>query len=427
MLKKYHDIAKKKLFLLNRSLTGKGNIQTLKIIKNEFPKLDIKRIKSGTKVFDWRVPPEWNVKEAYIEDENKNRLIDFKKNNLHLIGYSLPINKKIKRNELLKIIHSSKKRPFAIPYLTSYYQKYSGFCTTEKFKKDIIKKYSSSSKFYVKIDSSINNNGHMHYGELLLKGKSEKEILISTYICHPSMANNELSGPIVSMTLINYFKKIRLNYSIRFIFIPETIGSIAYISKNFENLKKNVIGGYNLSCIGDDRNHSCIFSKYKNSHSDDALLKSYKKLKIKYKEYSFLKRGSDERQYNSPGIDLKIASVCRSKYGTYPEYHTSDDDFKLVTLKGLKGGFNVVKNAIIFFQKKEIPISKYICEPQLSKRKMYATIKNTLSNNIDKYVRDFLQYADGTNDIKKISKMINVNENICKKIYLRAKKKLLIY
>ena len=172
------------------------------------------------------------------------------------------------------------------------------------------------------------------------------------------MANNELSGLIVCMSLINYFKKQKLEKSIRFLFIPETIGSIAYLNKNLKKLKRNVIGGYNITCVGDDRQHSCMFSKYNNSLSDVSLREAYKKLKIKFKEYSFLKRGSDERQYNSPGVDLGITSIFRTKYGEYPEYHTSLDNFKLVTKKGLIGGYNVAKKTIEILQKKIIPINK---------------------------------------------------------------------
>ena len=215
------------------------------------------------------------------------------------------------------------------------------------------------------IKSNFNTKGNLNYGELVLKGKSSQEILISTYICHPSMANNELSGPIVSMGLINYFQnKKNLKKTLRFIFIPETIGSISYLSQNLKKLKKNLIGGFNLSCIGDERTHSCMFTKYNDSPSDEALLQAYKNLKIKkFKIYSFLKRGSDERQYNSPGIDLPIASIFRTKYGNYPEYHTSLDDFNLVTLKGIKGGFRVAKEAINIILKNIYPTSNILCEP----------------------------------------------------------------
>lgn len=191
------------------------------------------------------------------------------------------------------------------------------------------------------------------------------------------MANNELSGPIVSMALINYFIKRKLNKTLRFIFIPETIGSISYLSKNLSYLKKNIIGGFNLTCIGDNRQHSCMFSKYENSPSDEAIIDAYKKLKIKnYKIYSFLQRGSDEKQYNSPGVDLKISSIFRTKYGEYPEYHTSLDNFNLVSLKGIKGGFKVAKTSIEILLKNIYPKCKIICEPQMGKRGLYPTLSN---------------------------------------------------
>ena len=179
--------------------------------------------------------------------------------------------------------------------------------------------------------------------ELIIHAKQE---ILSTYICHPSMANNELSGPIVSMQLIRFITKKPKN--LRFVFIPETIGSLI-TSEKLTHLKKH-IGGYNLSCIGDDRNHSCILSKYENSQSDKALLEAYKKLKIKYKIFSYLDRGSDERQYNSPYVNLGITSIFRTKYGEYPEYHTSLDTFEnVVTKKGLTGGYKVYKNQLIFY------------------------------------------------------------------------------
>ena len=240
------------------------------------------------------------------------------------------------------------------------------------------------------------------------------------------MANNELSGPIVSMSLINYFKKIKnLSKTIKFIFIPETIGSIIYISKNLYDLKSNLIGGYNLSCIGDERQHSCLLSKYENSPSDKALIEAYKKLRIKYKKYSFLKRGSDERQFNSPGIDLPITSIFRSKYGEYPEYHTSLDNFSLVTIKGVKDGFKVACKAVNILLKKIVPQNLVLCEPQMGKRGLYPAIstkKTKKQNKITLKYMDFLQYADGKNNLKDISNKIQTNLLLAKKIYITLKK-----
>ena len=193
-------------------------------------------------------------------------------------------------------------------------------------------------------------------------------------------------------------------------------------------MKKNIIGGYNLSCIGDERKHSCMLSKYKNSPSDFALLNAYKKLKIKkYKIYSFLKRGSDERQYNSPGIDIPISSIFRSKYGSYPEYHTSLDDFNLVTLKGVYGGFQVAKTAINNLLNEIIPKNKMLCEPHMSKYNLYPTLSSKKkSNSVSKYYMDFLQYADGKNNLRKISKYIKLSFSKTKQIYKLLKSKNLI-
>jgi aminopeptidase-like protein len=417
-IKKYYKIAKINLFPLNRSLTGAGVRKTLNIIKQEFPQLNIKKIKSGKKVFDWNVPPEWNVSKAFVIDKYNNKIIDFKKNNLHLVGYSTYIRKYILKKELFKNLYFLKNQPKAIPYITSYYKKRWGFCVSFNQYKNLDKQYFSNDKFKVIIDASLNKKGNLDYGEIILKGKSKKEILISTYICHPSMANNELSGPIVSMGLINYFKRKKLNKTLRFIFIPETIGSISYLSNNLKYLKENVIGGYNLSCVGDERQHSCMFSKYQNSPSDEAIIEAYKLLKIKnYKIYSFLKRGSDERQYNSPGIDLKISSIFRTKYGEYPEYHTSLDNFNLITIKGCSGGFNVARKSIEILLERIYPKCKILCEPQMGKRGLYPTLSKKNGNKLTRTYMNFLQYADGTNSLEKISSLIKSDLKSVKRIY----------
>jgi len=416
-MKKYYTLGKQVLFPICRSLTGFGIRKTLKVIKKEFPRLKIKSIKSGAKVFDWNVPSEWNVSDAYVLDKNRLKIIDFKKNNLHLVGYSTPLKKTLTKKNFFKNLYFLKKQPKAIPYITSYYKKRWGFCISyDEFKK-FNKKYFLKDKFRIVINSSFKKNGSLNYGELILRGKSKQEILISTYICHPSMANNELSGPIVLMGLINYFKKQKLDKTLRFIFIPETIGSISYLNINLNHLKKNVIGGYNLSCIGDDRQHSCMFSKYKNSPSDESIIEAYKKLKIKkFKVYSFLKRGSDERQYNSPGVDLRISSIFRTKYGEYPEYHTSLDDFNLVTLKGISGGFNVAKESIEIMSKKIFPKYKIICEPQMGKRGLYPTLSDLNASKTTRDYMNFLQYADGYNSLEKISNLLKLDLKDVKKI-----------
>lgn len=426
MIDKYYKLAKKTLFPLHRSLTGEGTKKTLKYLKREFPKLTIKKIKSRSKIFDWKIPDEWKIKDAYVLDKNNNKIVDYKKNNLHVIGYSRPLNKTVSKNVFFSHLHSLPNRPHAIPYITSYYKRNWGFCVTDKQKKNFNIRYNHNDKFKIKIDSSFNPKGYLNYAELLIKGKSRKEILISSYICHPSMANNELSGIIVAMSLINYFQKKKLNISIRFLFVPETIGSITFISKNLNHIKNNILCGYQLTCIGDERNYSFIQSKDKSSLADKALIKAFKQLKIKAKEYSFLHRGSDERQFNSPGIDMPMTVISKSIFGTYPEYHTSDDNFDIVTLKGITDGFRVVKKSINNLQKLILPKSLILCEPMLSKRNMYPHISKHSNKNKNRIYLDFLQFSNGKNDLEEIAYKIKKSFQETKKIYNFLKGKLLI-
>ena len=321
--------------------------------------------------------------------------------------------------------------PNAIPYVTSYYKKYWGFCIQYSYLKKLKKKYSKSQIFKVFIDSKFKKDGLMQYGEYFIKGKSKKEILISTYICHPSMANNELSGPIVSMSLINYFMKKKLNYSMRFIFIPETIGSIAYISKNFKNLKEKCVGGYNLTCLGyNEKEFGCIFTKYENNLCDKYLAQAYDVLKISYKKFSFLKRGSDERQFNSPNVELPIATVFKSKFGDFKEYHTSLDNFDIVTNENIEKSFKLILKTIKIFQNNIIPFAKFRCEPNMGKRGLYPLIsKSSKTKKLPfdiKIMMDFLQYSDGKNDLVDISKRLNITLKKSKNIFLALKNKKLI-
>ena len=432
----------KKLFPLNRSLTGKDTLKTLKIIKTKINKLKIKKFNSGKKVYDWKIPYEWNVVDAYVKDKNNKKIINFKKNNLHLINYSTYVKKIISKNNLLARLFSLKKLPKAIPYHTSYYKKFWGFCLSHYAKLKIIKKYKDLDNFFVFINAKFKKKGKMYYGELILPGISKKEILISTYICHPSMANNELSGILVTLAIAKYFQKKKLKRTLRIVFLPETIGSIAYIHKNYKILKKNIIGGYVLSCIGDNRNFSYLQTKYGNAYSDIAAHKAFQDLKIKYKKFPFLKRGSDERQYNSPFVELKIGSIMRTKYGEYKEYHTSLDNFKIVTAKGIEGGYKIAKKAIqnLINLKldnpknekklyKKLPITNTICEPNLGSRGLYETLDKKEKSNIKFKSRDilnFLQYADGTNNLHQISKIIRLDIKKVKKLYKLLKIKKII-
>ena len=229
------------LFPIYRCLIGPGVNETLKYIKKIHPELNIKKIKSGSKAFDWVVPNEWHVKNAHITDMDGKKIVDLKNNNLHLVGYSIPQQRTLSLKNLNKHLHSLPSQPNAIPYVTSYYKKTWGFCLKHNQRKKL-----KNQNYNVFIDSKF-KKGFLRYGEIYFRGLSKKEILLSTYICHPSMANNELSGPSIAIKLAEYLKNKKLRYSYRIIFIPETIGSIAYLSRNYKKMKKNIIAGYNLT------------------------------------------------------------------------------------------------------------------------------------------------------------------------------------
>tara|TARA_Y100001970_G_C14243249_1_gene866240 strand:+ start:963 stop:2276 length:1314 start_codon:yes stop_codon:yes gene_type:complete len=419
----------KKLWPLNRSITGKGTLDTLKVLKKICKNLKIKNIKSGKKVFDWNIPKEWKINEAFIINPNGKKICDFKKNNLHVVNYSIGVNKILNLKELKKKLFSIPEQPKAIPYRTSYYSKNWGFCISHNDKKKLI-----NGKYKIKIDAK-HFDGKLSYGEILIKGKSKKEIFLSTYICHPSMANNELSGPCVLIYLakwINNFKARKFSY--RIVFIPETIGSIAYLSKNLKKMKKNIFAGYNLSCIGDDRSISFLPSRKGDSMSDRVALHVLNKNFPKYKKYSWLERGSDERQYCSPGVDLPICSVMRSKYGTYKEYHTSLDKLNtVVSPKGLKKSFEIYKNIILTLEKNTYLKTTNLCEPNLGKRNLYDSIggqakKGTkLSRRFkSRSILNILSYSDGKNSILDISEKCGINLfELNKLTKLLIKKKLI--
>ena len=342
--KKIHNFCTK-IFLINRSITGPGVRQTLKELKNICKNLKLKSYPSNLKVFDWKIPLEWQIKDAFIISPNGKKLCEFKKNNLHVVGYSSPIKKVLSLNALKKKLHSIKELPNAIPYITTYYKRDWGFCITENEKKKL-----KSGKYKAVIDTKF-IKGNLNFGEIILKGKSNKEIFLSTNICHPSLANNELSGPAILIFLAKWLSSRKNKYTYRIVFLPETIGSIAYLFHKKEELKLNVIAGFNVVCVGDDRTYSYVPSRNGNSLSDKVALAVLKSKNLNFKKYKWSDRGSDERQYCSPNIDLPIASLCRSKYGEYKEYHNSLDDLKkVVTPKGLDESFKLLKETIIMLK-----------------------------------------------------------------------------
>jgi aminopeptidase-like protein len=391
----------KELFPICRSITGKGVRETLKIIQKHIP-IKTYDIPSGTKVFDWEVPKEWNIKDAYIMDEEGNKVVDFKKNNLHIVGYSTPVDKILKLEDLQSHLYSIEEQPEAIPYITSYYKERWGFCISNNQRRKL-----KDGSYRVYIDSS-HRDGYLNYAELIIPGRTNKEIFLSTYICHPSMANNELSGPVLLTYLAKWIMSEPRKFSYRLVFVPETIGSITYLSQNYKEMKENIIAGYNLTCVGDNRAYSFVPSRYGNTYADKVALNVLRYSQPDFIQYSYLQRGSDERQYCSPGIDLPVASIMRTKYGEYPEYHTSLDNSDLVSSEGLQGSFDVYKECIELLERNEKYKIKCLGEPQLGKRGLYPTLSTKDSGRLVRDMMNFIAYADGKNDLIDISDITGV-------------------
>lgn len=392
------------LWGINRSITGNGVRQTLQLIQRHLPNLKIFEVPTGSKVFDWNVPQEWNVDEAYIIDPEGNKFCDFKKNNLHLLGYSIPFSGYMELPELTEHLYTIPDQPDAIPYVTSYYEKRWGFALAHSEFSRL-----KEGKYYVFI-STKHFHGSMSYGELIIPGNSKSEVFLSTYICHPSMANNELSGPVVQTQLGLWLAGLKeRRYTYRLVFLPETIGSITYLSRNLKTLKKNVIAGFNITCVGDDRSYSYLPSRNGDTLSDRVAKHILHWTDPNYSKFAWLDRGSDERQYCSPGVDLPISSIMRTKYGEYPEYHTSLDDLNLVvTPKGLNGGYWALRNAIDLIEKNHFYVSLNLCEPFMSKRNLYPSLSTKKIDNEVNRIMDVLSYCDGFHSVIDIANNLNV-------------------
>jgi aminopeptidase-like protein len=395
----------KDIFPIFRCLTGDGVRSTLNYIKNIIPSLSIHSVESGKKVFDWEIPKEWKISEAYIEDESGNKIIDIKNNNLHVVGYSHPIDEWVSLDELNEHLHSLPDQPTAIPYITSYYASNWGFCIAHN-QRELLK----DKKYHVVIQSRL-FDGVLNYGEILIPGKTKEEVLLSTYVCHPSMANNEVSGPVVATALARWLSERADNkYTYRIIFIPETIGSISYLSNNLHHLQSHVIAGFNITCVGDNNCYSFMPSRSGDTLSDRAAKHALHHIDKNFIQYSWLEnRGSDERQYCAPGVDLPIASIMRSKYSEYDEYHTSLDNLDFISAEGLGGAFEALKNAIQAIEMNCVPRTKVLCEPQLGKRGLYPLISTRETGRQVKTMMNLISLSDGSNDLLTIAELINVS------------------
>ena len=401
---KYHQPPSSYLSLLRelwplcRSIMGPGIRDSFSIIEKYHP--DFRRLifNTGDAICDWEVPQEWTLNNCFIEHiDSGRRYCTLSASNLSVVGYSVPVDITLPLSELQNYIYTEPTLPDAIPYITSYYNKRWGFCMTQT-EKDLL----TPGLYRAFIDSS-HSAGELHLTELVLPGLSTDEIFITSYLCHPSMANNELSGPVVMSGIIDYLKEQLsiqpLHYTYRFLLGPETIGPLAYLSKNLSHLKSNVICGFNLSCVGDERAYSHVSSRQGDSLSDKALISSLMHTD-NFSSYPYTTRGSDERQYCWPGVDLPLSTFCRSKFGTFPEYHTSLDTIGFVTETGLRESIGVICSIIDAFELGIYPISTTVGEPFMTKYNLGQTLsrKQSKPKSMMKYL-NLLAYSDGLTSI----------------------------
>ena len=400
-LKKYFD----RLYPICRSILGKGFRDSLEII-GEIVDLNKKKVKSGTNVLDWTVPDEWNINDGYIITPSGKKIAKFKDHTLHIVNYSTPINKKINLEELKKHLHTLPSQPKAIPYVTSYYKRNWGFCLSYDEYKNL-----EEGTYTVFIDSRI-EPGYLVYSDTLIPGKSKKEILISSYLCHPQMANHELSGPLVWASLYKILKSTGPHkYSYRFLMCPENIGAAAFLHYSKKKVNK-IIAGYIINCVGYGEKFTYKKSRKGNSLSDQAALNVLNNLNVPFEVVDFFPDGSDERQFCSPGFDLPIGLLMRNMYGRqdgtpmdFPEYHTSLDNPDLISFKTMMESIKVYCEILLTIENNFLPIGKIqYGTPQLSKSpiKLYGDIMNfriNEKNDRTKVMLEILNLSDGKLDL----------------------------
>lgn len=396
----------KRLYPICRSITGDGVRETLQIIREYIP-IQMNEVASGTNVFDWTIPEEWNIKDAYIKNARGEKIVDFKKLNLHVLNYSTPIDEKMGLEKLKAHLFTLPENPDWVPYRTSYHNKNWGFCLSHNQLLEL-----KEEEYEVKIDSTL-KPGSLTYGEFFIKGDSTEEVLFTCHICHPSLCNDNLSGIAIATFLAKELSNAKLKYSYRFLFIPGTIGSITWLSLNQDKIK-NIKYGLVLTLLGDQSKFHYKKSRIGNAEIDRIVIRL---LKNKYPDFAildFYPYGYDERQFCSPAFNLPIGRLSRSNHGEFPEYHTSADNLDFIAPQYLAESFEFLLNVI-----EEIELAeKYLnlnptCEPQLGKRGLYKNIGGQSDT------KDFqmallwtLNQSDGEHSLKDIAEQACIDISI---------------
>ena len=394
-----HALARE-LFPFPRSLTGDGVRKTLSVLARELPGLVVHEVPSGTQVFDWTIPDEWNITGARLVGPDGSDVVNFTDSNLHVVSYSEPVNVTLNREQLNEHLHSDPAVPESIPYVTSYYHRTWGFCM-----RDDVRAQLPEGDYHATITATL-EPGSMSYGELVIPGTSDTEVFLSTYICHPSLANNELSGPVVLTALARWLQSTPRRFTYRIVFIPESIGALTYTSQNLAHLQAQVAAGINLTCIGDEGDFSFLASRT-GTTPIDRIARRVVRRTPRPVEYSYLDRGSDERTYGAPGIDLPLISLMRTKYGSYRGYHSSLDDLDFVTPTGLQGGLDLVRECVEEFEASRYFQTTVRGEPQLGRRGLYHTMHaRTVADEVLLRTH-ILAYSDGMHSTEDIAEMTN--------------------
>ena len=387
-----HDLMST-LYPICRSITGEGVRETLRQLQQHVP-LEIREVASGTKVFDWTVPLEWNIQDAYIATTRGERVVDFRKNNLHVVNYSVPVRGTFKRADLDGHLHSLPERPDWIPYRTSYYKENWGFCLTHRQLSEL-----NEPEYEVCIDSSL-QPGHLSYGEVFLPGATEEEVLISCHVCHPSLANDNVAGMVVATMLARHVQARRPRYTYRFVFVPSTIGSITWLARN-EDKASLVRHGLVLSCLGDAGGMTYKQSRRGGAAIDRIAAHVLRHDGTPHRIAPFIPFGYDERQYCSPGFDLPVGSLLRTPNGQYPEYHTSADDLSLLRGESLAHSLDVLRRIVDVIEGDATYRSlNPKGEPQLGRRGLYAKTGGHRAVGLDQMALLWvLNLADGRHSL----------------------------
>ena len=385
------------LYPFCRSITGDGVRHTLGSVKKHVP-LEIHEVPTGTRAFDWEVPREWNINDAYIKNSRGEKIIDFKKSNLHVLNYSIPVNEKLNLEDLSKHVFTLPDKPDWIPYRTSYYQENWGFCMSHNQYKSL-----EDDIYEVYIDSSL-TKGNLTYGEYLVKGDKSDEVLISTHVCHPSLCNDNLSGIALSTFLSKILDNLNLKYSYRFLFIPGTIGSVIWLSKNEDNIRR-IKHGLVATLLGDDSDFTYKRSRRGNTEIDLAVEHFLKSSGKPHKIIDFIPYGYDERQYCSPGFNLAVGCLTRKPFGEFPEYHTSADNLEFIQPDRLAESLAVYLEIFNILEHNTTYINlNPKCEPQLGKRGLYEKIGGTNeTQSMQLAALWILNMSDGQNSLLDIA------------------------